>query len=624
MNDDIHISKKIDADNGKLINKGTEVNQPTSSNMSTSSSQRRVIGKVASPPRREATSDEFHFWVPHGELVEKTQIVYTESQIGNERIKFYAVVDEVYRQSRKRNIGEEFDTFDGDVTYQPEFKAEGVTYATASILRTQPSVLTPPIEQNDVFLGNEDDASKAYEADQIKNPLPVGLIKNGGNVVVGPGVIDLDYLLGVNGGHMNVNGAAGRGTKSSFLLMVNWLLLNQAKQLEKERPSDEDRLRVVPIILNVKNFDLFHIDRWSKAYQAKTDLTAWQDLGIADPSPFEKVMFCAAQQPGNSLPIPNTGRTDQLLPYSWSLADIIAQNLLSYLFAETDANDANFGALILDLEHWLTNERVAKDGEVTRVLRVENKIPTTMKKLLTWVDEQVSVKDENRQLRNHHTSTWKKLHRRLIKLVYESRGVLRYDEKEGNPLNLVKADTSDPIVVDLAALAGKPELQRFVVATIFRQLVEARTGANAVKGLVYLITIDELNRFAPRGARDPITRLIETVAAEMRSQGIILLGAQQQASKVSEKVIENAAIRVIGKSGSVELGKPIWGFLSKSARRKAENLGLDEKLVIQDNFREPMHVRVPFPVWAMNLREVDDGPNQNISGQDLDALIQEY
>jgi DNA helicase HerA-like ATPase len=119
----------------------------------------------------------------------------------------------------------------------------------------------------------------------------------------------------------------------------------------------------------------------------------------------------------------------------------------------------------------------------------------------------------------------------------------------------------------------------------------------------YLITLDELNRFAPRGAHDPITQLIETVAAEMRSQGLILLGAQQQASKVSEKVIENAAIRVLGKTGSLELGTPAWRFLSQSARRKAEYLSLNEKLILQDNFREPMHVRVPFPVWAMNPHE---------------------
>jgi hypothetical protein len=93
------------------------------------------------------------------------------------------------------------------------------------------------------------------------------------------------------------------------------------------------------------------------------------------------------------------------------------------------------------------------------------------------------------------------------------------------------------------------------------------------------------------------------VAAEMRSQGIILLGAQQQASKVSDRVIENASIRVLGRSGSLELSQPIWRSLSDSARRKATELAVDEKMIIQDN--EPMYVRVPLPPWAMNPDEVD-------------------
>ncbi|WP_392408686.1 hypothetical protein ACF3DV_34340 (plasmid) [Chlorogloeopsis fritschii PCC 9212] len=92
----------------------------------------------------------------------------------------------------------------------------------------------------------------------------------------------------------------------------------------------------------------------------------------------------------------------------------------------------------------------------------------------------------------------------------------------------------------------------------------------------------------------------------MRSQGIILLGAQQQASKVSEKVIENASIRVIGRSGSLELSQSIWRFLSKSNQRKAAELTVSEKMVIQDN--EPMHVLVPLPPWAMNPREATGNP----------------
>jgi DNA helicase HerA-like ATPase len=169
------------------------------------------------------------------------------------------------------------------------------------------------------------------------------------------------------------------------------------------------------------------------------------------------------------------------------------------------------------------------------------------------------------------------------------------------------------VVIDLSSLAGAPGLQRFVVATIFRQLVDDRTGSAAQPGLVYLVTLDELNRFAPKGSHDPITQLIEQVAAEMRSQGIILLGAQQQASLVSTRVIENSGIRALGKSGAVELGEPVWRFLSDSAKRKAGTLLPSEKLLIQDSFREPMLVKVPFPAWALRGEEAAADPNSSAS-----------
>ncbi len=171
-------------------------------------------------------------------------------------------------------------------------------------------------------------------------------------------------------------------------------------------------------------------------------------------------------------------------------------------------------------------------------------------------------------------------------------------------MNVTATDTTSPIVVDLNGITGSPGLQRFVVATILRQVVDERTGPNAINGLVYLIALDELNRFAPRGSKDSITQLIELVAAEMRSQGIILLGAQQQASKISERVFENAAIKVVGRSGSLEMGQTIWKFMSDASRKRAVNLQADEKLIIQDTFREPMLVAVPFPAWAMRPAEV--------------------
>jgi DNA helicase HerA-like ATPase len=555
------------------------------------------IGRVGAPPQKEATSTNFFFWLPPDTLVETTQLITCLSTLAGVPYTYYAIVSEVYRQSRKRSMSAEIDEADGDLNYQPPFENDGFTYASASILRSE--VFTPPQERSPVYLASADNARTAYGAADITNGLDIGLIKNGANQIAGPGCIDLDYLLGTNGGHMNVNGSAGRGTKSSFLLFVIWLLLYKARLEAKNRPSDKSRLRIVPIILNVKGLDLFYIDRKSTLYNEQKHLVDWLALGIADPKPFEKAAFYAPQTSGGDIAI-STGRTGEVKPYSWSLSDIIALGLFSYLFAEVDANDSNFSALVMDIESWLTTENTADDGTVTRSLHQSENI-TTFRALLDWVDK--GVESKGVKWRNHHPSTWKKLYRRLLKLVYECRGVLRIDDQAGNPLQVTRSDTSDPLVIDLSTLAGKPEIQRFVVATILRQLIEARTGAKAQPGLVYLVALDELNRFAPRGATDAITKLIENVAAEMRSQGIILFGAQQQASKVSEKVIENAALRVLGRTGTLELDATAWRFLSASAKSKATVLPPEEKLVIQDNFREPMHIRVPFPVWAMKPKE---------------------
>ncbi|MBA2680362.1 MAG: ATP-binding protein [Ktedonobacteraceae bacterium] len=567
-------------------------------NNSTNNADRIYLGVVGSPQGQEATSQEFSFWVQRTILVEETQVVVCESTIAGRPYRFYGIINQVYRRSRKRNMDEEFDQSDGDIDYVPPFESDGYTYARVGLLCVQPAALTPPLERSKVYLANEEDTAVAYGADEITegSELALGLVKNGGNQLAGPGKIDLDYLLGTNGGHLNVNGSAGRGTKSSFLLHANWVLLKHVRHLARTYPSLSTRREIVPIILNVKNYDLFYIDQRSRRYSETEHLADWVQLGVDMPQPFQHVSFYAPQQPNLAVPVA-TGRPG-VKAYSWSLADIIKLGLFSYLFAEEDANDANFSALILDIENLLTAEKLKGD---TTERQIQPDGPArTFQELLDWVDNHCRGGNE---LRNHHLGTWKKFYRRLFRVVRESKGVLRHDELQGQPLNVARKETSDPIVVDLSALAATPELQRFVVATIFRQLIEARTGVNVVRNLVYIVTLDELNRFAPKGARDSITQLIEMVASEMRSQGIILFGAQQQASKVSEKVIENAAIRVLGRTGALELNMPVWKFLSQSAKGRAMTLQTSEKLIIQDNFREPMLVRIPFPAWAMNPDE---------------------
>lgn len=600
--------------------------------------QTPVIGKVASPTSKEATADQFYFWVDREALVENTQIVRTQSQIGGQTYTFFAVVEQVFRVSRLASMGEAMDQTDGVAGEEPILNSAGVTYALARVLRTEPPVYTPPLDQSMVYLCNKEEAGKSYGSDENAQPLVVGQIKNGGAATAGAGMIDLDYLLGGNGGHMNVNGVAGRGTKSSFLLFSIYMLLREAQQQKVADQNNPDRLRVVPIIFNVKGFDLFTINQPNKNFKPAKHLAGWQALGVYDPQPFTGVRYLAAQRPGGSTAIPTPGQA--VKPYSWSLSDIVERGLLLYLFAEEDAEDANFSYLVMDIEAWLTEDTQHADGSTTRKLRSSmaaqavddhsdgngsgaaaygpHFVPQTFGELLDWV-KTLSRNKLPAEWSAHYPATWRKLARRLGKLLAESKGILRRSDHHGNPLKVTALDTTDPLVIDLNGLTGSPSMQRFVVATVLNQLKEERTGQNAVKGLVYLVTLDELNRFAPRGGRDPITTLIELVAAEMRSQGIILLGAQQQASKISERVFENAGIKVVGRSGSLEMGQQIWKFLSEPTRKKATNLLAEEKLIVQDTFREPMLVAVPFPVWAMRPAEVDSAAAESAKSTDYEA-----
>ncbi len=114
----------------------------------TSAATENAVGRIAAPNRFEATSSGFYFWIKRGVTLEENQIVFSESNINGEEIKFYALIDEIKRTSRRADMTEEYDIGDGDVNYKPPFANEGFSYAHAQVLRIAPERATPPIERS--------------------------------------------------------------------------------------------------------------------------------------------------------------------------------------------------------------------------------------------------------------------------------------------------------------------------------------------------------------------------------------------------------------------------------------------------------------------------------------------
>ena len=231
----------------------------------------------------------------------------------------------------------------------------------------------------------------------------------------------------------------------------------------------------------------------------------------------------------------------------------------------------------------------------------------TFQDLLDYIEmkAQPESKDlDDDSLRSMSNSTIQALWRRLARVLGPTSGLLRRDDIDGAPLTLATMQ-EDVSVIDIQSIHDA-HLQRFVIAAVLNQLVEWRSGPHAARHETFLVVIDELNRYAPRGASDAITKLFEYVASQMRSRGIILFGAQQQGSRVSDVVIENSQTRVLGRSGGQELADSIWRGFSEGDRKLALRLGPDEKVIVAPNFREALHVKVPRPPWAMRPEEATD------------------
>ncbi|MCA9332052.1 ATP-binding protein, partial [Candidatus Saccharibacteria bacterium] len=240
---------------------------------------------------------------------------------------------------------------------------------------------------------------------------------------------------------------------------------------------------------------------------------------------------------------------------------------------------------------------------------LDQSIATDFSNLIDWINNAVSNEEHYLRQRSHSPMTIEAAVRRLRNTISGNR-VLERNASSGNPPQFAHQRNFGPIVIDIDGLPS--QAQRFVVASIIEYL-KADRRKNAGRRQAYILMLDELNQYAGRGNRDEVARLFEHVAAQLRSQGIILFGAQQKASDVNESVFENSATKILGNTGSGEIGQSIWTReLSTDVRSRALQLRKEEKLVLQDGFRYPMALKFPANPWATRERDALVVSNESI------------
>jgi DNA helicase HerA-like ATPase len=121
-----------------------------------------------------------------------------------------------------------------------------------------------------------------------------------------------------------------------------------------------------------------------------------------------------------------------------------------------------------------------------------------------------------------------------------------------------------------------------------------------------VIVLDEMNKYAPREGTSPLKDMLIDIAQRGRSLGVLLVGAQQSASRVAPEVLENASIRVTGRLDAAEAERAEYGWMLPSTRARARLLKPGTMVVSQPSVPVPLVVTFPFPPWATRKEEVAD------------------
>jgi len=486
-----------------------------------------------------------------------------------------------------------------------------VRSAQVAVTRLDPEVWVSTDPGEVVERAHGEERRKALYVDEMGRPLPIGIGRDGEPVFV-----DLDFFDGRKGGHMSISGISGVATKTSFALFFLRLLTAKPEVLGEGAAN----LRV--LVFNVKGEDLLWLDKRNRYFDDGA-AEAWQSLGV-DPAPFPSVGFWAPPRPrSGDVVVPDTGgRQEGVAAFSWTPREFIDDGLLRFLF--TDASDSRNQIPFIEERVRSQLRRFAVDvagepgavvlrdpseglrpGDVVTPNRGESVI-RDLRDLVAAVEEYVDPEDgeaapDQRWTGRVQAGTISAFVRRLHAAALRLGHLVRAGESRR-----IDRMAAQVTVVGIQSLHDLG--QRFVVGALLAETF-AEKELTGQRLPLSVIVLDELNKYAPREGSSPLKEMLIDIAQRGRSLGVLLVGAQQTASRVAPEVMENAAIRVAGRLDAAEAERAEYGWMLPSTRARARLLKPGTMVVSQPSIPVPLVVDFPFPPWATRKEEVveDDG-----------------
>lgn len=565
--------------------------------------EQHPVGRVIAS--EHSTTQEFRVVLNDDSYLQLDDMVMLETEVpGAGTIRTYGVVTE--SEGFYEGAAFESDTF--RIAGEGILPAAKMRSARVAVTRVDPELWVAPDPGAEVYRAAGGERDKALYKDEMERPLPVGIGRDGEPVYA-----DLDFFDGRKGGHMSISGISGVATKTSYALFFLRMLTAHPGILGEGAAN----LRV--LVFNVKGEDLLWLDHPNRRLDGES-IEEWNRLGV-EPDPFRSVRFWAPPRPrSGDVILPHTGgRQEGVDAFAWTPREFIEEGLLSFLF--TDASDYRNQVAFVEervrsqLLRWAVDVAGEAGAVVLRpppsggsrgapqvVPDPGERVIRTLADLVEDLGERLDPPDGSEPDQAWSGRTQQGTISAFMRRLHAASHRLGHLIRAGESRRIDRA-AARVTVVSIQSLHDLG--QRFVVGALLKEAFDEKEQSGRRLPLS-VIVLDELNKYAPREGRSPLKEMLIDIAQRGRSLGVLLVGAQQTASRVAPEVLENAALRVAGRLDAAEAERSEYGWMLPSTKARARLLKPGTMVLSQPAIPVPLVLTFPFPAWATRQEEAEE------------------
>lgn len=542
----------------------------------TTSSQ-RVIGRVSATENAPSTNDYFYFWTDKSQRLAPMDVVSVEHLEGSTTWGCVEAMSHVTDSST--HFGSWLSHDFGNVSQQGNTERLGMMYVKARVTLNSQGCYTPVLDGSAVRLCDAEGVRRGLDIMPQDDPNAVicGLIEmySSPDTVRLPVPLDQRFIIGPEGAHFNISGISGLAAKNSYAMFL----------LSSLFAKDARRQNTAVVLFNVKGRDLLAIDEVSDDPRFDDEQRElYHELGIS-PEPFSGVHYFYPLgrnvEPQSYAPTELYKRqkaAGKAHLYSFTYGS--AKDDLDMLVGEDDTT----GTMASCLERVQSESGPFKD--VTK-WGGEGGFEECLKKLLDTSGPRGDIA----------VSSWRKFRRCIRKSINNPVFAPEGDAAVNIKAQIVDRLTAGDIyVVDMAQLDSPT--QGFVFGSVCRAIYQLRQESDREDAPERVVLfVDELNKYAPqsKGQGDAISQQILEMAERGRSQGVVLIGAEQFLSAVHERVTGNCATHAYGRTNATELANKDYRYVAESFRAMMTRLRPGEYILANPTLGNMVKVRFPRP-----------------------------